>query len=578
MKISRVIIENYRNLKNVDVTLGNTVTLIGENNCGKSNFLRALSIPLLSDDSGNSKHLSWHDINREAKEAYYTFLSENKERILNESLSVEQFIPSLPEVIIKLYFQPNENEHYNIREILCEGEAEQWVGGICYRYYVKKPEDLLRRVRDVLKSDSYNDRTKMSLLPMALFSCSITVPGKGKNLSYETLAKFRSVELPAERDGFASNADKLGSKALSDLLQKGLTPDAQVKIEEDYNKFFDTIRKEGKLDTVLNWQDYSEIPNAQEFFREISILPNMPQMGSVISSVRLGYENDNMFAQGLGHRNLILMAVILNSYISKERDISFRLMTIEEPEAHLCCSNIQLMISLISIFGRKNSYTQIVYSTHNAEFVNKLGIDNVIVFHSGEAFNLSNELTDKERDYLSANPNTDIFKLLYSRKTILVEGITEELLIKSYLQMRNDLSEIKVLSFHKGFTRIIDIWKKINGGTKSRLGIVRDYDEQLKAQAAHEKKQDEQICVKTTQGYCKCDKRVRIISPSRHLSPVPVFLPVTTKYGRRGSASSTPIFSAFVSAFHFMPLFVSFLQIPHFPYRFPMHRLCVDWR
>lgn len=209
----------------------------------------------------------------------------------------------------------------------------------------------------------------------------------------------------------------------------------------------------------------------------------------------------NMFAQGLGHRNLILMAVILNSYISKERDISFRLMTIEEPEAHLCCSNIQLMISLISIFGRKNSYTQIVYSTHNAEFVNKLGIDNVIVFHSGEAFNLSNELTDKERDYLSANPNTDIFKLLYSRKTILVEGITEELLIKSYLQMRNDLSEIKVLSFHKGFTRIIDIWKKINGGTKSRLGIVRDYDEQLKAQAAHEKKQDEQICVKTTQGY-----------------------------------------------------------------------------
>lgn len=51
-----------------------------------------------------------------------------------------------------------------------------------------------------------------------------------------------------------------------------------------------------------------------------------------------------------------------------------------------------------------------------------------------------------------------------------------------------------------------------------------------------------------------------------------------TKRGRRGLTSSTPIFSAFVSAFHFMPLFVSFLQIPHFPYRFPMHRLCVDWR
>ena len=93
----------------------------------------------------------------------------------------------------------------------------------------------------------------MSLLPMALFSYSITVPGKDKILSYETLAKFRSVELSAERDGFASNADKLGSKALSDLLEKGLTPDAQVKIEEDYNKFFNMLIGLTQLDTRCSY-------------------------------------------------------------------------------------------------------------------------------------------------------------------------------------------------------------------------------------------------------------------------------------------------------------------------------------
>ena len=500
MKISRVIIKNYRNLKSVEVDLGNIVTLIGENNSGKSNFLRALSIPLLSDDSGISKRLSWYDINREIKEAYYSFLNENKDHILDGSLTVEQFLHVLPEVTIKLYFQPNEDEHYDVSEILCEDETGHWVGGICYRYYVSKPEELLKRVRHILSSDSYNQRTQMSLLPMELFAVSITVPEKEKRISYETLAKFRSVELPAERDSFASSADKLGSKALSDLLQKGLTPDSQVKIEEKYTEFFDTIRKEGKLDTVLNWQDYSDIPNAQDFFRDISILPNMPQMHSIIGSVRLGYENDNMFAQGLGHRNLILMAVILNSYINKARDISFRLMTIEEPEAHLCSSNIQLMISLITLFRQKNSYTQIVYSTHNAEFVNKIGLENVIVFHDGVAFNLGKELTDAERDYLSANPNTDIFKLFYSRKAILVEGITEELLIKSYLQTRSDLSEIKILSFHKGFTKVIDIWKRINSGTRNKLGIVRDFDNEPEAQINHETRQDEQVIIRTTQG------------------------------------------------------------------------------
>lgn len=187
----------------IDVTLGPIITLIGENNSGKSNFLRALSIPLSSDDSGNSKRLSWYDINRDAKEAYYAFLSDNKDRILNGSLTAEQFLPVLPEVSIKLYFQPNENEHYNVSDILCGNETEPWVGGIYYRFYVSKPEELLGRVRHILSSDSYNERTQKSLLPMELFSFSITVPGKGNKVSYETLAGFRSVELPAERDSFA---------------------------------------------------------------------------------------------------------------------------------------------------------------------------------------------------------------------------------------------------------------------------------------------------------------------------------------------------------------------------------------
>ena len=90
---------------------------------------------------------------------------------------------------------------------------------------------------------------------------------------------------------------------------------------------------------------------------------------------------------------------------------------------------------------------------------------------------------------------------MYSKKTILVEGITEELLIKSYLQTRRDLNNIKVLSFHKGYTKIIDIWKKINIGTSNRLGVVRDFDNQAKAQEAHEKKQNSQIVVCTTKGY-----------------------------------------------------------------------------
>ena len=499
MRISRVQIDNYRNLKHVDIELENIVTLIGENNSGKSNFLRALSIPLSSDDSGTTKRLSWFDINKDAKKQYYEFLRTNRGSIIDGSLKMDDFLPQIPTVAIQLEIMPEATEHYDVKDILVD--EDRWTGGIHYQFFIKKTEELLNRVRSILINEEEDDNIQMSLLPMELFDYSITVPGKGNKIPYDIISRFRTVDLPAERDNFASNADRLGSKALSDLLQKGLTSDSQVKIEKAYREFFDTVRTEGKLDTVLNWQQYSDIQNAQEFFKQISILPNMPQMNSILGSIRLGYEEENMFAQGLGHRNLILLTVLLNSYLNKEHDISFRLMTIEEPEAHLCISNVLLMTRLISIFSQKNKYTQIVYSTHNVEFVNKIGLDKVIILHNGEVFSLKTELTDAERDYLAANPNTDIFKLLYSKRAIIMEGITEELLIKSYLQTRADLNDIKVLSFHKGFTKIIDIWKKVNAGSGNKLGVVRDYDDEPGAKRNHEKRQSDYVIVRTTKGY-----------------------------------------------------------------------------
>ena len=499
MRISRVQIDNYRNLKHVDIELGNIVTLIGENNSGKSNFLRALSIPFSSDDTGSTKRLSWFDINKDAKRQYYEFLKVNRGPIIDGSLKVEAFLPQIPTVAIQLEITPETTEHYDVKDILVDEDT--WTGGILYQFFIKKPEDLLSRVRSILTNEAEDDNIQMSLLPMELYDYSITVPGKGIKIPYDIISRFRTVDLPAERDNFSSNADRLGSKALSVLLQRNLTSDSQVKIEKAYREFFDTVRAEGKLETVLNWQQYSDIQNAQDFFKQISILPNMPQMSSILGSIRLGYEEENMFTQGLGHRNLILLTVLLNSYLNKEHDISFRLITIEEPEAHLCINNVLLMTRLINIFGQKNKYTQIVYSTHNVEFVNKVGLDTVIVLHNGEAVSLKNELTETERDYLVANPNTDIFKLFYSKKTILVEGLTEELLIKAYLQTRNDLNDIKVLSFHKGFTKIIDIWKKINTESGNKLGIVRDFDDQPAAQRNHENRQDENVIVRTTTGY-----------------------------------------------------------------------------
>ena len=46
MKISRVYIENYRSIKKLDFSPGNYCVLIGENNAGKSNILKAVNLVL----------------------------------------------------------------------------------------------------------------------------------------------------------------------------------------------------------------------------------------------------------------------------------------------------------------------------------------------------------------------------------------------------------------------------------------------------------------------------------------------------------------------------------------------------
>ena len=84
----------------------------------------------------------------------------------------------------------------------------------------------------------------------------------------------------------------------------------------------------------------------------------------------------------------------------------------------------------------------------------------------------------------------------------MVEGLTEELLIKAYLQSKPELSDIEILSFHKGFTKILDIWCSLNERTTNRLGIIRDFDDEPKAKAKHDKYNDHpRICVETTKEY-----------------------------------------------------------------------------
>lgn len=506
LKITHVKIRNYRNLRDIDIGLAETVAIIGENNSGKSNFLKAITLPFLTDDNTHiSKKLSWIDINNETKKCYYKKIILNQNKIRNDEITVEQFAEFLPTVSVEVNIQASGAEEYYVKDMSYAIEDGEIQYGIKYEFAPKNCADIFRVVKEVVSQTEINDanlkEVKMNLLPVEYYNYSIKV-SDGSNVSYDTLRMFKYEALEAERDDFSKTKNQLGSKFLVDLLKDRLSDQDKLKIEKEYSHFFEALKEISDINDIINWQETSELKGVKKFFSHINILPNMPPMQSILSSVRLGYSEEELSMQGLGHRNLVLLFVLINSLLGKETDIALNVLTIEEPEAHLCINNTRLMVSFLKAFTDKNKTVQLFYSTHSTEFINKMNLKNVVVLHNGKAYSFADELEDEDFAYLAKNPNLDLFKLFFSKKCILFEGISEELLIRSYIDSKETLSDIEVLSFHKGFKKIMNIWKKVNEGSGNKLGIIRDYDNQSNAKKQHDKyNDDKEICVRTTEYY-----------------------------------------------------------------------------
>ncbi|MDI6502432.1 ATP-dependent nuclease [Leuconostoc suionicum] len=511
MKISRLIINNYRNIENLDIKLENPTVFIGDNNSGKSNILKAVTLPFLSNDIGyNGKNLSWSDINNETKKSYYKYIFDNQEKIIDNTINLEEFTTALPKILVEVILQPESTEHYFVRNLAFDIDGNNDIRyGICYEFFPKNVKDVVTRIQEVFKlqeSDNLDledlNSFKMNLLPIDLYSHSIRVPKKKSSISYDDLKLFKYTSLVAERDDFSRSADKIGSKSLLKLLQMKLTTNSKMIVEKEYNTFFNTLKKVSAMDNIINWQEKSDIENAKDFFEKISIMPNMPNMNSLLSSVKLGYADDNLSSQGLGHRNLILILVLLNSFIEKNEETALSVVTLEEPEAHLGIGNKRLISSYMNSFTEMTSSVQLLYSTHSTDFINKLDFNSIVLVNNGSALSLSTDLSTEGKNYLSKNPNLDLYNLFFSKKCILVEGLSEELFIRSYIDSQHSLSDIVVISFHKGFTNIIDIWLKLNKNSTNRLGIVRDFDNQPTAKINHEVyNNNNNVHVETTQAY-----------------------------------------------------------------------------
>lgn len=408
MLISSACIKGYRNLKEVNLKLNRLVIFIGENNSGKSNLLKAMTLPFLNNEIGNvNKNLGWDDINNELKKAYFDFIKTNLESIKQNELELINFESIIPFVSVKVSFEPKGADEFYVRKWNNSLEGAKALYQIEYKYSVDNPKQLLEHIINILadKTEDDVDKLQLNLLPIEMFKYVIVVPITNEQVSFTDLTNFKYNSLAAERDDFSNKNTQLGSQALVNLLQKKLGDEQKVKVEESYGNFFTDLKEISNLEGIFNWQETSDIENAKEFFEQISLLPNMPSISSLLNNVRLGVGDEYLHSQGLGYRNLIYLLVMMNS-LEVDKDIALNILTIEEPEAHLCLSNQRLLASFINSNISSSEQTQLFVSTHSSEFLSKLELKNVTVVKEGKAFSLTSVVEETHLNYLAKKPST----------------------------------------------------------------------------------------------------------------------------------------------------------------------------
>lgn len=182
------------------------------------------------------------------------------------------------------------------------------------------------------------------------------------------------------------------------------------------------------------------------------------------------YLDDLPFAQaGKGEQSAVKMKLAMRAASATH------ILLIEEPENHLSFSS---MSHLIEKIAGLSATQQVVIATHSSFVLNKLGVDNVILFSAREQMKLEH-LPRDTHDYFMRLPGHDTLRLILSKQAILVEGPSDELIVqRAYMDqhgvapLANGIDVISVNSL--AFKRFLQIADRL--GISARVVTDNDGD------------------------------------------------------------------------------------------------------
>lgn len=434
MYISKLVVKNYKLLKDVNLDLNERINIfVGENDSGKSTILEVLSIITSGKLNGYAfeRQIKANMFNDEARKEYINSLA--------TGMPV-----SPPEIIIEAILQDADPQFSGTNNSLLEDAC-----GIRVRIHFN--EEYADLYNSLLSSKEIYD------IPVEFYSVEIRYFNGAPVL--QRFSPIKAAFIDTTRKNYAYVVDKF----IADNITNFLTPQNQTDLTTAYRK----SRHDFSNSEIVKQLNEDVRKNTDLDGRELTIDLKEEDVDSWKSQMSVVVDSCPFENVGFGTQNTIKMGMVL-----KNADEQVNVIIMEEPENNLSYTNMARLVSKVE----KSEGKQVFISTHSSYIANKLDLQNLFLIRKGAPTRF-NGLPEDTLSYFKKLPGYDTLRVVLAEKIILVEGPTDELIIqRAYLDkygvlpIENGIDVIVVDSL--AFKRYCDITILLNKKTV----IVTDND------------------------------------------------------------------------------------------------------
>ena len=389
MRLSYFSVKNFRSITLAyKMDIRNNTVLLGKNNEGKTNVLKALMLAM--EILKSSRYVTIRNMRTRGlydwREDYPIHLQNTKTKRKLTSF--------------RLDFQLDENE---------TNELYQYCGSIIRKSFsvsIEIGEDNIASITIFKKGKNTKESFSARARQICQFICNC--------IDVQYVPAIRS-----EKDALTA----ISSLVESELSDNALDADAKEylqakKVIEDYQN-----KKLAKLENRLNAQVKQFLPKVKKV-----------KIGIVERTSRMLFRRDieveiddgvltNISKKGDGVKSLITIALL--SQIRTNRN---RIIIVDEPENHLHPEAVHYIKTVLSNIPDNN---QVIVSTHSPIFVNRVDIKSNIIVRDSKA-----EPANRIDDIRGILGTLTSDNLQYADYVIVVEGLTDKRILKKYFDMR----------------------------------------------------------------------------------------------------------------------------------------------